>query len=191
MTKTELPPPAFRLKWKNGAYYVSEPNIGDTDCFTREQLLASLAPLEAELERMRMDAARYRWLRVQHWSKAPLCAVADPKKAVKLGHDCLSMDRLDAAIDSAMNTKGGERMKFPAHYRLVKHFDGRFALRRGWVFHDYADLRCHGFWWFRSSKFFDACLGTEAEVRRYFGQYLRPLVAVENLSARATGAHHE
>jgi DNA-binding phage protein len=36
----ELPEPAFRLKWKGGAYYVSEPNIGDTDCYTADQMRA-------------------------------------------------------------------------------------------------------------------------------------------------------
>ena len=33
-----LPEPAFRLKWKDGAYYVSKPSIGDTDVFTAEQM---------------------------------------------------------------------------------------------------------------------------------------------------------
>lgn len=41
-----LPEPAFRLKWKHGAYYVSEPNIGDTDCYTAEQMQAALRPQE-------------------------------------------------------------------------------------------------------------------------------------------------
>lgn len=49
-----------------------------------------------------LDAARYRWLREQHWNDAPLCVVAWPKHAVKLGHDCPSGARLDAAIDAAL-----------------------------------------------------------------------------------------
>lgn len=48
------------------------------------------------------DAERYRWLRAQHWNDSLLAVVADPKDAVKLGHDCPSLDRLDAAIDAAM-----------------------------------------------------------------------------------------
>jgi hypothetical protein len=39
----ELPAPAFRLKWKDGAYYVSEPNIGDTDCYSEAQMRAITA----------------------------------------------------------------------------------------------------------------------------------------------------
>lgn len=32
----DLPPPAFRLIWRDGQYRVSAPNIGDTDCYTAE-----------------------------------------------------------------------------------------------------------------------------------------------------------
>ena len=55
-----LPEPAFRLTWKNAAYYVNRPSVGDTDCYTADQLhacaeharaplLARIAELEAEL----------------------------------------------------------------------------------------------------------------------------------------------
>lgn len=54
---------------------------------------------ELELGR---DAARYRWLRRQNWNEAELCVVAQPAQAVKLGHDCPSLDRLDVAIDAAI-----------------------------------------------------------------------------------------
>ncbi len=47
------------------------------------------------------DAARYRWLREQHWNEADFCVVRDPRRAVRLGHDCPSLERLDAAIDAA------------------------------------------------------------------------------------------
>ena len=30
--------PAFRLTWRDGQYRVSSPNIGDTDCYTAEQV---------------------------------------------------------------------------------------------------------------------------------------------------------
>jgi hypothetical protein len=35
-------------------------------------------------------------------SDGPLAVVANPKDAVKLGRDCPSLDRLDEAIDIAM-----------------------------------------------------------------------------------------
>lgn len=56
----------------------------------------------AALKSCEVDAKRYRWLRAQHWDSSPLAVVSDPKKAVKLGHDLPSLDRLDVYIDSAM-----------------------------------------------------------------------------------------
>lgn len=49
-----------------------------------------------------LDAARYRWLRSQHWSAGPLAVVANPREAVKLGRYCPSDDQLDALIDERM-----------------------------------------------------------------------------------------
>ena len=52
------------------------------------------------------DAKRYRWLREQAWFDGPLCVLRDPKNVLTrgrgLGADCPSRDRLDAAIDAAM-----------------------------------------------------------------------------------------
>ena len=53
---------------------------------------------------LRRDAERYQWLRAQHWNEATLCVVTHPKRAIKPGYDCPSLERLDAAIDAA---KGG------------------------------------------------------------------------------------
>ncbi|WP_143808775.1 hypothetical protein [Paraburkholderia susongensis] len=50
------------------------------------------------------DAARYRWLREQHWNEATLFVVAGGQYVVRLGTDCPSRERLDAAIDEAMAT---------------------------------------------------------------------------------------
>lgn len=54
------------------------------------------------------DAARYRWLRQQHWDDSALCVVTEPRQNVRLGAYCPSEDLLDAAIDEAMkvHTKG-------------------------------------------------------------------------------------
>ena len=38
-----LPEPAFRLKWRNGMYWVDKPSIGDTDVYTAEQLRTAVA----------------------------------------------------------------------------------------------------------------------------------------------------
>ena len=56
----------------------------------------------AEMETLRKDAERYRWLRAQHWNDGRLAVVADPKGAIKLGHDCPSFGRLDEQIDAEM-----------------------------------------------------------------------------------------
>ena len=53
-------------------------------------------------EALQTDAQRYRWLREQQWNTGLLAVVADPKAAIKLGHDCPSLERLDDAIDAAM-----------------------------------------------------------------------------------------
>ena len=57
---------------------------------------------EAEARRLGEDADRYAWLREQDWFSAPLAVVVRPKEAIKLGHDCPSRERLDAAIDDEM-----------------------------------------------------------------------------------------
>jgi hypothetical protein len=68
------------------------------------QLLAENVAQRAEIAQLREDAERYRWLRAQHWDEAPIACVANPKEAIKLGHDCPSLERLDAAIDAQRKT---------------------------------------------------------------------------------------
>jgi hypothetical protein len=57
---------------------------------------------EEELRKLQTDAARYRWLREQHWSSSRVCAVVDPKTAVKLGNYCPSAEHLDKIIDQGI-----------------------------------------------------------------------------------------
>ncbi len=38
-----LPPPDFRLTWRDGAYRVSRPRVGDAECFSAEQVRAAYA----------------------------------------------------------------------------------------------------------------------------------------------------
>jgi len=44
-TVTELPEPAFRLRWNGtrAAYFVNKPDIGDTDVYTADQMYVALA----------------------------------------------------------------------------------------------------------------------------------------------------
>ena len=58
--------------------------------------------LLSDLDALAKDAARYRWLRAQTWDISILAVVANPKTAVRLGNDCPSLDRLDAAIDAGI-----------------------------------------------------------------------------------------
>jgi hypothetical protein len=57
------------------------------------------------------DAARYRWLRMQDWFDGELYVLPDPKavltRGLGLGADCPSRERLDSAIDAAMQAQGG------------------------------------------------------------------------------------
>lgn len=65
-----------------------------------ESAAAIIRSLADQVEALQADAERYRFLRIQHWSESEICVVSSPKEAVKLGYDCPSADRLDAAIDA-------------------------------------------------------------------------------------------
>jgi|SRR5690625_1288120 len=58
-----------------------------------------------EVQALRKDAERYRRLRGMTWHSSPLCVVSIPKKSVRPGLDCPSGDRMDAAIDAAMENE--------------------------------------------------------------------------------------
>lgn len=75
---------------------------------TVANLEGRIAQMEKERDELRKDAERYRWLREQSWDAGELCIVSQPKHAVKLGHDCPSLFRLDAAIDAAIAQGKGE-----------------------------------------------------------------------------------
>ena len=68
---------------------------------------AALAALRAQPDHSELvkNAARYRWLREQHWSDSKFAVVSNPKTAVNLGSICPSRERLDEAIDAAINAK--------------------------------------------------------------------------------------
>jgi hypothetical protein len=96
-------------------YAAQEPNPAKHDY--RGKTLAMFAyvrDLEAKVRLLSgagedaKDAARYRWLRKQSWDEGMLCVVAWPRQAVRLGHDCPSLQRLDAAIDAALSTIEGQ-----------------------------------------------------------------------------------
>jgi hypothetical protein len=72
-----------------------------------ERHVAHAAELAGEVERMRQDAARYRWLRVRNDGDeidppGPFCMLDD-----KHGSDYISGAALDAAIDAALAAKAG------------------------------------------------------------------------------------
>lgn len=52
-------------------------------------------------EALEIDAARYRWIRDQHWYES-LGFVSDPKKNVKLRVFCPSGELLDREIDNGI-----------------------------------------------------------------------------------------
>lgn len=61
--------------------------------------------LLAERAELLRDAERYRWLRLADWWSSPICVVKDPKSQAKPGTDCPTRDRLDTAIDAAMQSE--------------------------------------------------------------------------------------
>lgn len=87
---------------------LSEQLKQDNDCGDFGKALAGYSEMAAALE---LDAARYRWLRDQHWSEAAVAVVSDPKQNVRLGAYCPSGDLLDAAIDAALKVGAGYTAK--------------------------------------------------------------------------------
>lgn len=65
-------------------------------------VLVQCEELRRENAELRKDAERYQWLRNQHWNESTLFVVAGGWSVVALGVDCPSGERLDAAIDAAM-----------------------------------------------------------------------------------------
>ena len=59
-----------------------------------------IAVTEREASADALDAARYRWLREQHWHNGPETLVVTTARSVKLGSDVPSGNRLDEAIDA-------------------------------------------------------------------------------------------
>lgn len=71
-----------------------------------DALRAERDALAEKVKAMEDNDRRYRALRAMAWDRSPLAVVVNPRAAVKLGHDCPSHERLDAAIDAA---EGGMR----------------------------------------------------------------------------------
>lgn len=77
---------------------------GQCDCNAAKliEVASERDQLKADNEALRKDAERYRWLRIADWWRSPMCVIRNPKDQARLGSDCPSSDRLDAAIDAAM-----------------------------------------------------------------------------------------
>ena len=77
---------------------------GQCDCNAAKliEVASERDQLKADNEALRKDAERYRWLRIDDWWRSPMCVIRNPKDQAKLGSDCPSSDRLDAAIDAAI-----------------------------------------------------------------------------------------
>ncbi len=80
-----------------------DPDDGTAWFHEKADAALSLPHDTSALDAMVKDAERYRKLRSMHWSDGGLCVTN--AYAVKLGHTCPSEDRLDAAIDAAMEGK--------------------------------------------------------------------------------------
>lgn len=74
------------------------------ECYSIELAddVVQIERLTAERDALKADAARYQWLRSQHWSDNTIAAVRHPNDAIKLGHDSPSKERLDELIDAAI-----------------------------------------------------------------------------------------
>ncbi len=70
---------------------------------TRQDLERAFEDLELAFESLCKDAARYRWLRAQHWSTSHLAVASDPRHSIKLGYFAPSESILDDEIDKYMS----------------------------------------------------------------------------------------
>jgi len=102
-----LQPEIDALQKQVGSYK----NLADAIDATKQGLRerAANALLTAEIDRLRKDAERYRWLRLQHWHDSTLAVVLNPRESIKLGYTSPSKTHLDELIDEALKGSGPER----------------------------------------------------------------------------------
>ena len=95
------------LRKRECLHQIIEPALSEWD--VRGHLAASLTcwPRLTGQEAAELVALFDRRPYPPHWNEAVLCVVMQPKKAVKLGCDCPSLDRLDGFIDAASAAQGG------------------------------------------------------------------------------------
>lgn len=74
-------------------------------CEVARKAANEIERLNLEVEELRRDAERYRWLRKQHWSNRILLIVVSPPGALRAGTDCPSLVRLDEMIDAEIIKK--------------------------------------------------------------------------------------
>jgi len=77
------------------------------------------------------DAGRYRRLRAQHWASSSLAVVRNPKVAVKLGHECPSLDRLDALVDALEANEQCDGIEVTTFNSEVREFRSGLACPAG------------------------------------------------------------
>lgn len=73
---------------------------------TMETAADAIEALEREVEALRKDAERYRWLRKRHWSDTPPTIVVTNPSGLKLGVMTYSDERLDEVVDAAIQHEG-------------------------------------------------------------------------------------
>jgi hypothetical protein len=76
-----------------------------TTCGAQKLRDETVKALEAEVKTLRVDAERYRKLRLLNWHDSALCVVSNPRETVRLGTYCPSQEQLDEAIDAAREWK--------------------------------------------------------------------------------------
>lgn len=87
-----------RLKRPNFGFRIEHDGGRTLRDFFVENGMLELIPKDRDS----VDAARYRWLRDQHWSESSIAVVVKPRESIKPGYDCPSAKRLDRLIDRAM-----------------------------------------------------------------------------------------
>ncbi len=62
--------------------------------------------------------------------------------------------------------------------KLVTDGMGNFAIRKGWLFHEYFDLNNPGFWWNIDQRFYGDCWASKEKALEWYGK-LKPKSVID------------
>jgi hypothetical protein len=68
--------------------------------------------------------------------------------------------------------------KLPKYKVIVKINDDNYAIRKGYLYYEYKDLK-DSFWWTKNSTHFHYCLGSKEEVLKKFVPVIKSEIVID------------